>query len=287
MNASATTLATTHDAAVQLSDKDFQFIRDLLRRSVGIDLSNDKRELVRSRLGKRIRAVGCGTLREYVDQHLRPASSPQKQEFTHFIDALSTNLTSFFREPVHFDYLRETVLPDVLRRKRTVRGWCCACSTGEEPYSLGMTLLEAAGRGHDLRLLATDISTKVLAEAVNGVYPAKRLTGVSTAQRGSYFEPRRLPDGTAALAATSELRSLITFRRLNLTTEFPFRGPLDFAFCRNVMIYFDRQTRDKLVGRIAGVLAPGGYLFTGHSESLAGQTQHLTQVAPAVYRKDA
>ncbi|MEM7806763.1 MAG: protein-glutamate O-methyltransferase CheR [Planctomycetota bacterium] len=276
---------STPTEAIVLNDKDFHFIRDLLRRKVGIDLSDDKRELVRSRLAKRVRALGCASLKSYVDTHIRPTTAAEKPEFTHFIDALSTNLTSFFREPVHFDFLRKTVLPNVLRSKRTVRGWCCACSTGEEPYSLAMTLLETADQSHDIRLLATDISTKVLAEAVNGVYPLKRLTNVSTHLRGKYFEPRRLPDGTSALAATPTMRSLITFRRLNLMDRLPFRGPLDFAFCRNVMIYFDRPTREALVGRISAVLAPGGYLFTGHSESLSGQSHALTQVAPAVYRK--
>ena len=285
-----TTLAA--NAAPPLADADFRRVADVLKRHAGIHLADDKRELVRSRLAKRLRALGYSSYRQYLEDHVVPAdrSGQTGGEFVHFVDVLSTNLTSFYREPAHFDYLRRHVLPGVLARSGgRVRGWCAAASTGEEPYCLAMTCLEAA-REHgvakpDVKVLSTDICTKVLAEASAGVYAEPRAKAVNPALRGRYWEPRRLPDGMPAIAAGRELRDACVFRRLNLMDRPPFRGPLDFIFCRNVMIYFDRPTRESLVGRLLNVLAPGGYLFTGHSESLTGTSHALRQVQAAVYQK--
>jgi chemotaxis protein methyltransferase CheR len=284
--------ATFQIPKLTLSDRDFERVAKIIYAYAGITLSQDKRELVRSRIGKRLRAVGSPSYTAYLDQYIVSAAETEagrrSEEFVHFVDALSTNLTSFFREPVHFEYLKNHVLPALAATRRPVRAWCCAASTGEEPYTMAMTMLEVLGPRSGAKLLATDISTRVLQTAVTGVYPEDRIRSLSPALRGKYFEPRRMPDGSVAAAAVPLMRDMITFRRLNLMESLPFAGPLDFAFCRNVMIYFDRPTRQQLVNRISQVLRIGGYLFTGHSESLAGQLHpNLTQVAPATYRRDA
>ncbi len=277
-----------------LSDRDFNRVAELIKRHAGINLSSDKRDLVRSRLTKRLRAVGADDFSIYLDTYILPKSgTAHAAEFTAFVDALSTNLTSFFREPAHYEYLRDKVLPGLIAKGRgRIRAWCAAASTGEEPYCLAMTCLESMRKAGisrpDVKILSTDICTKVLGEAKAGVYSNKRSAQLPTDLRGRYFEPRRMTDGSEAIAAGRMIKDACVFRQLNLMEPPPFSGPLDFIFCRNVMIYFDRPTRDALVGRLLKTLAPGGHLFTGHSESLAN-TCHvgpaLRQVMAAVYQK--
>jgi chemotaxis protein methyltransferase CheR len=205
------------------------------------------------------------------------------------IDAISTNLTSFFREIAHFDYLKGSFLPSLIKSKdrsvqNCIRAWCAGCSTGEEAYSLAMTLLEATdGGGHwDIKLLASDISTRVLEVARRGSYDVSRTQGIPAAMRSKYFATDHTSD-QPQLQALPTLKKMIAFRYLNLMEDWPFAGPFDFIFCRNVMIYFDSSTQQRLIRRFKNMLSPGGLLFTGHSESLNGINHGLKHVQPTIY----
>jgi chemotaxis protein methyltransferase CheR len=210
------------------------------------------------------------------------------------VDAITTNFTSFFREKQHFDFLVNKILPKIVQAKDSrflrIRGWCAAASSGEEPYTLALTLLEFfQGRpGIDMKLLATDVSTKALAKAVQGAYSVEKVKTVPTAILARYFDQVR--EGKEDFFwIKKEVKDLITFRRLNLMDAvFPFKGPLDFIFCRNVMIYFDSSTQVVLADKLLKLLSPGGYLFTGHSENLPAVLRtRVDAVAPAIYRKVA
>jgi chemotaxis protein methyltransferase CheR len=272
-----------------LEKHEFDRIARFLYDHCGIHLTDTKRDLVKARLAKRLRVTGIDTYGQYIDHVL---ADPEGIECYEFIDALSTNLTSFFRESRHFDYLAQELLPEIVRRNqhtRRIRAWSAACSSGEEPYTLAIVLNETlpkigAGRGWDTKLLATDISTRVLKKAQLGVYGMDRVKSVAPALRGKYFEPRKI-GGEEHAAVSPQLRSMITFARLNLMERWPFTGPFDFIFCRNVMIYFDKPTQEKLVARYYDLLTPGGVLFTGHSESLTGINHKFDFVEATIYRK--
>ncbi len=266
-----------------LRESDFERISDLIYRHCGINLHDGKRDLVRARIFKRLRAVGVDSAIEYIKLIESDATG---EEFHHLIDAISTNLTSFFREIGHFTFLREKLLPEIIRRKKStsprVRAWSAGCSTGEEAYSLGMTLLDVLGAGWNVKLLATDISRPVLATARAGTYDRNRLASVPPALKGRFFAQAKAKD---KFKATAELSSIIHFNYLNLMDVWPFTGPFDFIFCRNVMIYFDKQTQQRLIQRYWDCLASGGMLFTGHSESLTGVSHRFNYVQPTIYAK--
>ena len=211
-------------------------------------------------------------------------------EFTAMLDALSTNLTHFFRESSHFEYLAREFLPSIVaaapRRGRRLRVWSAGCSSGEEPYSVAITLREHLPRpeGLDVRVLASDISTRMLATAREGVYPAERLQDVPGSVRSRYFECLAARP-VRRYRVAEPLRRMITFARINLMEPWPMSGPFDVIFCRNVMIYFDKPTQERLIHRYWDVLTGGGVLFLGHSESLAGVAHRFRYVRPTVYRK--
>ncbi len=275
-------------AETEIPDADFRRVAQAVYKHCGINLTDAKKQLVSARLAKRLRAMGVKTYREYLDKVLANTSG---DEFTTFIDSLSTNLTSFFRENDHFVYLKTKLLPQIIAERsggrRYIKAWSAGCSTGEEPYTISITLLESLPQaaGWDIKLMASDISTKVLAQAAAGVYAADKLQAVSPQLKGKYFEPRKLADGTPAFAANASLRNLITFKYANLMEPFPFQGPMDFIFCRNVMIYFDKPTQEKLVNRYYEMLRPGGILFTGHSESLTGVKHPFKYVQATIYQR--
>jgi chemotaxis protein methyltransferase CheR len=275
-----TTLATIDN---DLSDAEFGRISDLVYRHCGINLHDGKRDLVRARIFKRLRACGVESAVEYIRLMEADATG---QEFHHLIDAISTNLTSFFREGGHFAFLREKFLPDLARRKQSssprVRAWSAGCSTGEEAYSLGMTLLDVLPSGWNVKLLATDISRPVLATGRAGIYDKNRIATVPANLRARFLAPA---DAKGKFRVSPELRGIIQFNYLNLMEMWPFSGPLDFIFCRNVMIYFDKPTQQRLIQRFWDVLAPGGMLFTGHSESLTGVSHRFSYVQPTIYAK--
>jgi chemotaxis protein methyltransferase CheR len=265
-----------------LTPSQFQRLSELLHRVTGIHLQHGKEQLVKARLWKRVHALGLPGFDDYIEL-VEGGRDPA--ELSVMVDALSTNKTSFFRESAHFDFLRERLCGRPAA-SGPVRIWSAGCSSGEEPYTIAMVVAETLlGTGpRDVRLLATDVSTRVLARARAGVYSEPELEGVSPGRRRRFFVPH--VEGSAeAWRVTDELRHMIRFAHLNLMGEWPMRGPFDFIFCRNVMIYFDRPTQDRLIGRFRGLLRPGGHLLIGHSESLSGRTLDLDYIQPALYRK--
>jgi chemotaxis protein methyltransferase CheR len=273
---------------VVLGEREFRQISDLVYEHCGINLHDGKRELVRARLAKRLREGQFASFAEYLRHVL---ADPTGQEFTLLVDALSTNLTKFFREEQHFEYLRRPWLPAWLAAKEgrhdgRLRGWSAGCSSGEEPYSIAITLLEAVqGRGRwDVKVLATDVSTRMLARAQAGVYEKERIEPIPLPLRSKYLIHTRA-EGVDRYEVAPGLRSVVFLRYLNLVQDWPLQGPLDFIFCRNVMIYFDKPTQNRLIRRFYDLLAPGGLLFTGHSESLTGITHEFQYVQPTIYRK--
>ncbi|HXN46398.1 MAG TPA: protein-glutamate O-methyltransferase CheR [Bryobacteraceae bacterium] len=261
---------------------EFAKIRQLAYDTFGLDLRAGKETLVSARLGKHIRKSGCRSFDEYYRHVVEDSTG---EALIHLIDALTTNHTSFFRESAHFDFLRKVLLPE-WKNRAAIEIWSAACSSGEEPYSIAMCILEELGAvpPGKVHILATDISTRVLAAAAKGIYPAERFEAFSPVQlRGHWLRGER--DFAGSYRAKKELRAMIEFRRLNLLEPGPRLGPFPLIFCRNVMIYFDKPTQRQVVERLAGSLEPGGYLLTGHAESLTGIDHGLHYVQPAVYRK--
>jgi len=250
----------------------------------GITLGDSKEALVEARVGKRMRALGLGSEKEYL---ILLEKDPRGEEIIQFLDVISTNHTSFFREPDHFEFLR-SVLADWRRQgMRKLRVWSAASSTGEEPYTIAFTIADALeGGGVDWRILATDISTKVLAKAEAGTFVDSKLTGLAHGEMNRFFE--RGP-GKDEHTVQPAMRTKIAFRRLNLiTTPYTLRGPLDIIFCRNVMIYFDQATRQKVISGMECLLRPGGYLLIGHAEALSGVRTGLRMIRPSIFlRSDA
>ncbi len=276
------------ESQIAITEADYRRISDVVYRHCGINLHDGKRELVRARIAKRLRLTNCHSASAYLDQVL---ADPDGGEFTHLIDALSTNLTSFFRESKHFAYLEEHFLPHLLETKRRagirrIRAWSAGCSSGEEPYSLALVLRNACPdtEGWDIRLLATDISTRVLRAAQAGVYDKDRVQNVPPLLKQRYLATVRV-DGASAFQVVPAVRQLIRFAHLNLMEPWPFSGPFDLIFCRNVMIYFDKPTQQSLVNRFWEVLGQGGLLFTGHSEAHTGIRHDFRYVQPTIYAR--
>ncbi len=274
--------------SIELSDRDYQHVRELVHELAGISLNDGKRELVVARLSKRIRQLGLKSVGQYLT-YVREQKS--QDELITMLDALSTNLTSFWREAQHFDYLGQQTLPALAARAQRngfyrLRAWSAGCSSGEEPYSLAMLALHTLPDADrwDLKILATDLSTRVLATARAGVYSAERLKTVPPALRHAYFVNERTSRGKQHRVA-EPVRACVSFARLNLMESWPMRGPMDFIFCRNVMIYFDKPTQTRLVSRFHELLKPGGTLFIGHSESLTGIDHGFRYVRPTIYEK--
>lgn len=266
----------------------FDAFSTLLYQHAGMNVPAGKELLVAARVGKRMRALGLDDPGAYLRLLQADGSGA---ELVRFLDVMSTNVTRFFREPPHFELLRELVDGWRSRGRTRVRIWSAASSTGEEPYTIAMTLVhhwpELSGGRCDVKVLATDISTRVLAAARAARYPAKALGDVPPPYRDRYFTAPPGQPGTREVV--DQVRRLVTFRRLNLSAPpFPMRGPFDVVFCRNVMIYFDTPVRTGLIGEVERLLAPGGVLLIGHSENLLGvPTRGLRSVAPSVYRNEA
>ncbi len=266
------------------TDRHFQFLRKMVGEHAGINLSEAKRELVYGRITRRLRALG---LRNF-DEYCRLLEETPDSEIGNFINAITTNLTAFFREEHHFDFLRDTLIPTWLQQgvRPRVRIWSAGCSTGEEPYSLAMTLREniPANSLADVAILATDIDTNVLAHAEAGVYDAARVESMPRARLQQWFRRGR-GDNADRVRVVPELQQLIRFRQLNLMQDWPVKGPLDLIFCRNVVIYFDKPTQRRLFARFAEKLAPRGYLIIGHSETLYNVSETFELVGRTIYRK--
>ena len=271
-----------------LTEKDFHKISQMVYDHCGINLHQGKKELVRARLAKRLRLGNFKTFPEYMDYVLADKTGV---EFSILIDSISTNLTSFFRENQHFEFIDKTFLPLLLDKKRKqhnfrIRAWSAGCSSGEEPYTIAIVLNEALrGQGRwDAKILATDISTGMLELAKKGIYSAERIAPVPAIQKQRYLVTHTVK-GQKVFEVSQSLKDIIIFSYLNLMKDWPIKGPLDFIFCRNVMIYFDKPTQSVLINRFWDLLDSGGILFTGHSESLTGIEHKFKYIQPTIYMK--
>ena len=264
----------------ELENDVYESIRDIVYQKAGINLGSGKQALVSARLGKRLRALELQTQRDYLDYLLADTSG---EEIVQLLDVISTNHTYFFRENDHFVLLREYLQKWMHENVSKIRIWCAAASTGEEPYTLAMVCNEVFQNVPvDLRILASDISTRVLRICHEGVYPSERMREVSAELKQRWWHSQ--PNGN--WSAKEALRQRLTFARLNLMeTPYPMKGPFDVVICRNVMIYFDRSGREKFVREAIRLLRPGGLLIVGHAESLAGIAHGFVTIKPSVYFK--
>lgn len=264
-----------------LSQKNFAKIAEAVYRLSGINLLEGKEELIKVRLSKRLRVLGLENFEDYVALVER-----DEEEFAVMIDSLTTNKTSFFREKQHFDYLREFLLPELRATPHRLRIWSAGCSSGEEAYTMAITLKEDIPNIErlDARILATDISMRMITRVREATYDEDTLRDVSPALLKKYFvaAPSK---ASRSYRVCDAVRALVHPAKLNLMDTWPMRSSFDFIFCRNVMIYFDKATQETLVRRFGEVLKPGGHLFVGHSESLTGLSHSFQYVKPAIYMK--
>ncbi len=272
------------DREFAFSDADFRGLAQVAYDQAGIALADSKRNLVYSRLSRRLRVLGMKTFSAY-----RKFLEENSSERESFINAISTNLTKFFRESHHFDHLRDNVVVPFAKanfgRTGRLRIWSAGCSSGEEPYTIAVVIKREVRdlERHDVRILATDIDTEVLGRGARGEYPANSVDDIPRPYQ-EYFQPTGASD---ALIVDRQARSLVAFKRLNLMEPWPFKGTFDAIFCRNVMIYFDGPTKARLIERYTEKLNPGGFLYIGHSESLNGPHPGLGLVGRTIYRRDA
>ena len=268
---------------VGMSPRDLATFQAILYEKSGIVLADNKRALVESRVNQRLRILGLNTFGAYLDMLQKDASG---EELVLLIDVISTNVTQFFREPDHFELMHEVVSKWAESGVKRMRFWSAACSTGQEPYTMAMTLHPIMRKyGLDLKILATDISTRVLAHAKQGHYEPALLKGVPDNLRKTYFARQKV-DGQEVEAVSAQLKDMVMFRRLNFTVfPYPINGIFDMILCRNAMIYFDRTLRGKMVPEFARLLKPEGYLLIGHAETLIGIEGGLRTIKPAVYQR--
>ena len=275
-----------------LTDKDFNYLSELAGELAGIKLSSGKRELIYGRLVKRLRALGLKDFKAYCAL-LKEAEEEggNKEERTHFINSITTNVTSFFRENHHFDYMSETLIPELIRKKEgeanpRLRIWSAGCSSGKEPYSIAMVLKECIPdlERWDAKILATDLDSNILDIARTGIYPNDHVKEIPLEKYKRWF---KMGSGVneGAIKVIDPIKDMVTFRELNLTEKWPMKGPFDIIFCRNVTIYFGRETRVTLLNKFADYLDDNGHLFVGHSESLFGLTNRFSTVGRTIHRK--
>lgn len=278
------------DAIRPLSDREFRMLQQLIYREAGIHLSDAKKALVSGRLSRRVRALGCRDFTAYY-QHVE--SSPNER--TSMLDCISTNETRFFREPKQFEFLDETVLPhwralgDAGQIPKRIRAWSAACSTGEEPYTLAMVLAAhfPAAEGWSVEILASDLSTRVLDAAREGVWPIERSHDIPERLRKAYML-RGVRAEEGRMRAHPMLKSMIEFRRINLNDrDYGIRGTFDLIFCRNVLIYFNRDSKEAVIQRLLRYLSGSGLFFLGHAESLTPSAYGMEHAGPTIYRRIA
>ncbi len=272
----------------EFTERDFRHVRELLLEQAGINLSESKQDLVYGRLARILRRKGYRRFKDYLGALDIDRSEGDRSEF---INALTTNVTSFFREPHQFERMADEVMPELLMRKKAsgdgrIRVWSSACSTGPEPYSIAIVLNETirSFAEWNARILATDLDSNVLQTAEAGVYDDEVLKTVSRPRMNRFFE-KGSGEHKGLYRAKPCLRDLIVFKQLNLMEDWPMRGPFDLIFCRNVVIYFDKPTQVRLFNRLGDKLADGGMLFIGHSESLTGMGDRFQYLGGNMYRK--
>jgi chemotaxis protein methyltransferase CheR len=276
-----------HAGIPPVSDVDFGRFQALVNREAGIMLAPVKKALLVGRLARRLRDLGLTSWKAYYD-----LVTSSEAERVRMLDAITTNETHFFREPRHWEYLAQEVYPawqaqaDDRKRPRRIRVWSAACSTGEEPYTIGMSLLAAFPAAWELEVVATDLSTKVLERAQRAVWPREKSAEIPEAYRKA-FMLRGTGEQAGLMRAGPEIRALCRFSRLNLVTQEYPPGTFDLVFCRNVLIYFDRESKERVIDKLIDRLAPGGHLFLGHAETLAGFTTRVRGVQPTIYTRGA
>jgi chemotaxis protein methyltransferase CheR len=272
-----------------ISDEEFDAFRDLIFHETGISLNQGKRALICSRLSKRLRTLGMHSYLDYYSHLLQ--SDPEGDELQQMINCITTNKTEFFREPHHFDFIRNVLVPKLVQQagrgaSRKLRIWSAGCSRGQEAYTLAITVLEALGqsRGWDVKILASDIDTEVLEIAQEGLYPLEEVQTISDELKKKYFL-RGMGRHSGEALVRSELKRLITFRRINLTEpSWPIHTHFDLILCRNVIIYFNPETQRALFGKFASVLKPGGHLMLGHSENMPVTLRHYQPIGGTIYQ---
>lgn len=270
-----------------MPDRIFKQISNFVYNQVGITISQGKKTMLEARLQKRLRVLNLKDYTAYCAYLFSPQA--MEREIPELIDAVTTNTTDFFREPKHFEFLSKTLLPtwfDQYGASSMLRLWSAGCSTGMEPYTIAMVFSDFREQNSlfTFSILATDISNKVLREAANGIYDTERVAPVPKEMKHKYLLRSKDPAKHKVRIAPA-LRNIISFERLNFMESFQFKNKLDIVFCRNVIIYFDRKTQENVLSKFCGQLKPGGHLFVGHSESLAGMSLPLRQVAPTVYER--
>lgn len=278
----AGTTAVADENEGRLNDRDFRFIQKLVGDRTGIVLSEAKRHMVYGRLTRRLRQLGLDSVSEYCEL----LKANDEQELIEFTNAITTNLTSFFREPHHFEHLQTTLLPALIRNRpnKRLRIWSAGCSSGEEPYSIAMTLLDHVPGDWDVKILATDLDYNVVEQGAKGIYPLQRVEALPKPLLKRWVK-RGKGDRSQLVKMAAPLQEVIHFRQLNLLHEWPFKGPFDFIFCRNVVIYFNKDTQKVLFDRFADLLADDGHLFIGHSESLYKVSTRFELLGRTIYRK--
>jgi chemotaxis protein methyltransferase CheR len=275
------------DRQFKFTDQDFNHLRELVGKHTGISLADNKKELVYGRISRRLRALRINSFQEYRSL-LEKGESDELEQFTNLI---TTNLTAFFREPHHFDYMKGTIIPELLKSRRDskkIRIWSAGCSTGEEPYSIAIALKEAMPNPGpwELQILATDLDSDVLAHGKAGIYTEDRLSGISDQRLKKWFY-KGSGTNQGKVKVHKDLQDLITFQQLNLMGSWPMKSQFDIIFCRNVVIYFDKPTQEKLFGRFANALVQDGRMIVGHSETLNKVTDRFDLLGKTIYEKAA
>lgn len=275
---------TKGESTYLFTDNNFNTLRKIVGEQTGISLSDHKRDLVYGRLTKRLRILGVGSFDEYCDL----LQNNPGDEMEHFTNAITTNLTSFFREQHHFDFLSQELILELLEKNQhsRLRIWSAGCSTGEEPYSIAITLRESIPNidRHDIRILATDLDSNVVKQAASGIYPVSRVENMPKEKLRRWFHKGK-GDRAGHVKVRNELQNMISFRQLNLMHEWPMRGHFDIIFCRNVVIYFDKPTQSVLFDRFANQAQEQAHLFIGHSENLNNVTDRFSLIGKTIYRK--
>ncbi len=267
-----------------MNESTFNHFRKIVYDRSGITLGDNKQPLVRARIAKRMRNLNISDYNDYLHYVMEDSTGKEVQ---HMIDSISTNVTSFYREPAHFDLLRQVVDSWINARTHSLRFWSAASSSGEEPYTMAIELCETIGkRNVDVKILATDISSRMIEAAMEGVYSESKVAPVPRNLIGKYFT--HLKNGDQDQYRVNDiLRNMVVYRHFNLSvTPFPLKGNLDMIFCRNVMIYFDREVRTRLIREFYRLLKPGGYLIVGHAESITGMANGLKCLRPSIYIKN-
>ena len=272
-------METFENREFPMYESDFWNLSKLAYEHTGIVLGEHKKNLLYSRLSRRIRRLGL----QNFEQYTQVVASATGEEFDEFLNTITTNLTSFFREEHHFDYLINTIFPQWERsRTRKIRIWSAGCSTGEEPYSIAMTLAQHFKTQADIKILATDLDANVLAHGRAGRYELSRIEGIDKALIKKYFKHDK---ANSQAVVKDVLRNMIVYNRLNLLGRWPMKAPFDVIFCRNVLIYFDKETQMKLIERYVNQLGSRGYLIIGHSENITRLNDNLDFIGQTIYRK--